>query len=152
MCLHNFSLEPVIDSDLPVWIDSKKACYRVYVDRYYGGWNDEMQVSLNTEAFGKSRSMSFFRKIVLDGSTVGFCGYDEQSDRIAGVTIHMYEKARNQGIGSYFLEQLTEYSRSRGKPVYLKVFRTNPARRLYERFGFSTYGETDSHYLMLFQL
>ena len=151
MNAYNFTLETVMDSDLPVWIDSKKACYRAYVDRYYGGWDDEIQARLNTETFRKSRSMSFFRKIVLGGTTAGFCGYDEQADKIVGVTIHMYEEVRNQGIGSYFLEQLTEYSRSAGKPVYLKVFRTNPARRLYERFGFSIYDKTDSHYLMVFR-
>jgi RimJ/RimL family protein N-acetyltransferase len=37
----------------------------------------------------------------------------------------------------------------RGLPVALRVLRTNhPAKRLYERLGFKTTGETETHYLM----
>jgi len=33
-------------------------------------------------------------------------------------------------------------------PVRLRVFRVNPARRFYERLGFVTTGETETHVLM----
>lgn len=146
-----FDFETVSKSDLPQWIESKKACYKDYVDQYYGGWIDAMQERLNTESFEKALQMSYFRKIVLCGETAGFCGYDEQADRIGGITIHMYEFARNRGIGSNFLLHLTDHSRNTGKPAYLKVFKTNPAKLLYEKFGFSVYDETSSHYLMVFR-
>lgn len=150
MCRSGFHFTEVVPSDVEVWIDSKKACYKKYVDRYYSGWNDQVQAKMNSESFAKAMQMRYFRKITLAGEIVGFCGYDEAEDRIFGVTIHMYESARNHGIGSDFLRQLTEYSKSVKKPVYLKVFKTNPARRLYERFGFEQYDETDSHYLMVY--
>ncbi len=34
-------------------------------------------------------------------------------------------------------------------PVRLRVLRTSPARRLYERFGFVMDGETATHVLMI---
>lgn len=151
MKAEQFMLEVVTSSDLPKWLDSKRECYKDYVDQYYGGWFDDVQVRLNKSSFDKARKMSYFRKIVLNGETAGFCGYDVQQDKIVDVTIHMYEFARNKGIGSSFLYHLTECSCTAGKPAYLKVFKTNPAKRLYERFGFTIYGETDSHYLMVFK-
>ena len=141
-------LENVTSADLPVWLDSKKVCYQKYVDEYYGGWIDEIQTEMNTDTFVKAMQLSYFRKIVIDGKCAGFIGYDEQPDCIIGITIHMYPEARNNGIGSLFLKDVVEKSRATGKSAYLKVFKSNPARRLYERFGFGVYDENDSHYFM----
>ena len=41
-----------------------------------------------------------------------------------------------------------EVLRAAGLPVRLRVFRVNPASRLYERLGFVATGETDTHVLM----
>ena len=142
--------EPASDADLPAWLETKKACYRTYVDEYYGGWIDDVQIQLNTTAFANALTLTFFRKIVLNGETVGFLGFDEKEDRIDGVTIHMYESMRNHGIGSHYLRELTSRSTNTSKPVYLKVFKSNPAKDLYNRFSFCVYDETDSHYLMRF--
>lgn len=144
----NIRLEPVTMNDLPAWIDSKKVCYKDYVDQYYGGWNDETQTQLNTSSFKRAIHLSYFRKIVYDDQTVGFLGYDEQADRITGITIHMYPIAQNRGTGSRFLQHISALSRATGKPADLKVFKTNPAKCLYERFGFKVYDENTSHYFM----
>ena len=141
-------LENVTSDDLAVWLDSKKVCYRKYVEEYYGSWVDVIQTEMNTASFVKAMQLSYFRKIVIDGKPVGFMGYDEQPDCIIGITIHMYPEARNCGIGSLFLKSVVERSHTMGKTAYLKVFKSNPARRLYERFGFRIYDENDSHYFM----
>lgn len=140
--------ESVASTDLAAWIDTKKACYKEYVDQYYGGWKDDQQEKLNSITFEKSMQMHYFKKITLNGSTVGFMGYDEQEDRITGITIHMYEHARNQGVGSRFLRQIIHRCNETGKSAYLKVFKTNPAQHLYSRFGFTVYDQTESHLLM----
>lgn len=144
----NYILEEVEESDLSAWLETKKVCYKAYVDQYYGGWVDEQQIELNTKTFRKACEMSYFRKIVSNAKTVGFLGYDEKENRIDGITIHMYDHARNHKIGSNFLQHITEQSNILHKPAYLKVFKTNPAYRLYLRFGFRPYDETDSHYMM----
>lgn len=143
-----FRLERPTPADFPAWFETKKICYKGYVDHYYGGWNDEAQLTLNAASFEKSMNMTCFLKILLNQTAVGFVGYDEQADCITGITIHMTEAARNRGIGSLFLQHISERSRETCKPAYLRVFKTNTARLLYERFGFETYDETASHYLM----
>jgi ribosomal protein S18 acetylase RimI-like enzyme len=39
-------------------------------------------------------------------------------------------------------------ARRSGKPVALQVLKVNPARRLYERLGFSVTGENETLYFM----
>lgn len=139
-----FAVCDVTGADLPAWQESKKVCFREYVDRWYGGWDDEAQLRMNEATFEKSRKLSCLKKVLLHGETVGFLGFDEGPEEITGLLIHVSAPARNQGLGAWFLSQV----RALGKPASLKVFKDNPARRLYERHGFAVCGETDSHYLM----
>lgn len=139
-----FALCDVTDADLSAWQENKKVCFRDSVDRWYGGWNDEMQLRLNAATFEKSRRLSVFQKILLRGETVGFLGFDENETEITGLLIHMAPCACGLGLGSWFLREV----RAIGKPASLKVFRNNPARRLYERHGFRVVGETATHYIM----
>ena len=139
-----FGLHDVADADLAAWQENKTVCFRDYVDRWYGGWDDAQQLRLNEATFAKSRQLSCLKRITLGGETVGFLGFDEQQDRIDGLLIHMIPRACGQGFGSWFLREVTVL----GKPVHLKVFKDNPARSLYERHGFEVCGETATHYLM----
>ena len=71
-----FSFSEVSESDLPDYLKVKKICYKKYVDEYYGGWIDDVQVELNTNAFNKLKSKSTFMKILLNDEVVGFFSFD----------------------------------------------------------------------------
>ncbi len=143
-----FRFDEVTEYDLDAYLNVKRSCYKKYVDQYYGGWVEDIQIEMNTDIFVKTRKQSCFQKILLNDETVGFLGYDEQEDRIDGITIQMVEKAQNKGVGSHYLEQIMRLSNESNKLIFLKVFKSNPAQKLYERFGFVVYSETASHYLM----
>lgn len=143
-----FKLMTVHAADLKAYMYVKKVCYKQYVDTYYGGWDEDVQTRLNTEAFYKMMQTSFFMKLLQNAVTVGFLAYDEQKDQIAGMSIQMLETARGQGVCSCYLESVTALSARQQKPAFLKVFKTNPAQRLYKRFGFRIYDETATHYRM----
>ena len=85
---------------------------------------------------------------MLHNKTVGFFGFNESEDKIDGITIQMISEAQNHGIGSFYLEQIITLSKKTNKAIFLKVFKSNPAKDLYKRFCFETYDETDTHYLM----
>jgi len=143
-----FSFENVDETDLCKFLEVKKACYKQYVNQYYGGWVDDVQIGMNTNVFDKTRNQDCFQKILFKGEVVGFFGYNESADRIEGITIQMMDKARNHGVGSHYLEQIILLSNRWNKPAFLKVFKSNPAQNLYKRYGFVVYDETPSHYLM----
>ena len=55
-------------------------------------------------------------------------------------------KYRNLGIGSEILEYLIiTYPNTR---LYLRTYKQNPARKLYMRFGFVIYDETEDYWWM----
>jgi ribosomal protein S18 acetylase RimI-like enzyme len=56
-----------------------------------------------------------------------------------------------QGIGTWAIKQALSISRQRGyNSVALRVFKDNPAKRLYERLGFSIVAEDTSVYHMCY--
>lgn len=143
-----FSLQDVSIDDLETYIDVKKVCYKKYVDEYYGGWIENIQIKMNTDAFYNMMRETYFQKLLLNNVTVGFFAYNELDDKIEGISIQMLEVSQHKGVGSFYLQHITSLSNKVNKPIFLKVFKSNPAQNLYKRFGFIEYSETESHYLM----
>lgn len=139
-----FGLADVDAADLEDYLRIKRICYEKYTMEYYGSWNEEM----NRESFARVLGATCFKKILMNGKTVGFFAFREMEDEIGIISIEMLEESRNKGIGTFFLGLVTEMSRKTGKPASLKVFKSNPARDLYGRFGFNVCAKTESHYHM----
>jgi ribosomal protein S18 acetylase RimI-like enzyme len=143
-----FSITDVDKSDFDTYFIIGRACYEKYVDEYFGGWVEDFQIKMNTDAFNAALKQSTFKKILLNDEIIGFFAFDELDEKIDGVSIQMIEKARNKGVGSYYLKHIISLSERDEKPVVLKVFKSNPAQNLYRRFGFKVYEDTYSHHLM----
>lgn len=62
--------------------------------------------------------------------------------------IALLPEHRGNGIGTYLLKQVIAAATLAGKPVRIHVERYNPARRLYDRLGFSQI-EDQGIYLLL---
>ena len=62
--------------------------------------------------------------------------------------IQIIDKAQNMGVGSFYLHHIISLSEKNKTPIFLKVFKSNPAKNLYEKFGFYVYEETQPQYLM----
>lgn len=148
MTAAGFSLRRAEREDYSLFFDIQRECYKSYVEEYFGGWNEEDQHRRCDASFEEMSAGDFFAAVTLGGEVAGFIGYDVKADRIDGVSIQLRAGARNRGLGSYFLEYLTGLADDLGLPVYLKVFKSNPARHLYRQFGFSVFDEDDSHYKM----
>jgi ribosomal protein S18 acetylase RimI-like enzyme len=72
-------------------------------------------------------------------------------DDILLIDITLLPEFRGRGIGGKLLGDLQSEATLEGKRVRLHVLRTNPARRLYERSGFSTIGGDSMYEEMLWQ-
>jgi len=71
----------------------------------------------------------------------------EEEFRLADIAL--LPEYRRAGIGTALVKELMLEAGRRGLPLRLQVERSNePARRLYERLGFSTTGENDTHFQM----
>ncbi len=137
-----FALSGVFPSDLNDFIDIEKISHYKYVAEhswFFGEWNEKIPA----ESFYIKLNSSFFKKLTLNGSTVGFFGYDEQDNRIKDVFIRISPRVQNNGIGTLFLKNLTELSEKSEIPIFLAAIKTNPAQNLYMRMGFKCCKEDD---------
>ena len=70
------------------------------------------------------------------GAPIGRLYLDERDDDLHLIDISLTPERRGGGIGSAILEDLIDQARALNKTISLFVEPPNPARRLYERFGF----------------
>jgi ribosomal protein S18 acetylase RimI-like enzyme len=84
--------------------------------------------------------------IIYDGEPIGRIFIDEAEKELTLIDIALLPDYRNRGIGRLLLDQLLARAAAAKKQVRLHVFNSNPARRLYERLGFTETGR-DSMYI-----
>ncbi|MGZ0715692.1 GNAT family N-acetyltransferase [Pseudomonas palleroniana] len=82
-----------------------------------------------------------------DEHVMGFISVSCDSAALYIRELHMLDGARGQGAGSWVLAQMALKAREQGL-LRLTVFKTNPARRLYQRMGLSIVGDEGCFWLM----
>jgi ribosomal protein S18 acetylase RimI-like enzyme len=76
----------------------------------------------------------------------------DQSEReFTLIDIALLPEYRKSGVGTQLLQELLERAVKAQKPVRLHVLKSNPARRLYERLGFSLVNEEPMYLEMTFE-
>jgi GNAT superfamily N-acetyltransferase len=100
-------------------------------------WDEDKQ----TASFGRQWQVEQARIIQCDGRDVGWMQAQDAASEIILQQFFIVPDHQRKGIGSEALTQLLAEWDPGGKPVMLTVLRNNPARRLYERFGFAVTDE-----------
>ncbi len=95
-----------------------------------------MQFTAQTGAYRTQFPEAEHRIILLAGEPVGRILIADEGDALRLVDVALLSEHRGRGIGTVLLRELTDRADGRGLAVRLHVVETNPARRLYERFGF----------------
>ena len=90
-----------------------------------------------------------FSIIVHDGSDIGRIFIEQRNEDLRLMDMGLLPEHRGHGIGTALLRDIVERAERIGLPVVLHVESFNPARRLYERFGFVDDGEVGAYRRML---
>lgn len=85
--------------------------------------------------------------ICRDDSVLGFVSLSRDSQALYIRELHLLEGCRGLGAGTWVLAQMAQMARAQGL-LRLTVFKTNPAKRLYQRMGLSIVGEEDCFWRM----
>lgn len=101
-------------------------------------WDDEGQRS----GFAVQWKRDEVRIISVDGSDAGWLQVAELPAEIRLQKFFILPEHQRSGIGSEVLSRLLATWRPTGKKVVLRVLKNNPARKFYERLGFSVIAET----------
>ncbi len=99
-------------------------------------WDPEKQI----ESFARNWNPTNTRIIFIGSRRVGWIQIDETSSEVVLQQLFVASDHQRRGIASRVLKLLVPAWNASGKPVNLTVLRNNPARRLYERFGFAVTG------------
>ena len=84
-----------------------------------------------------------------DDGVMGFISLSRDGKALYIRELHLLECCRKQGAGTWVLEQMALKARVEGLGfLRLTVFKTNPARGLYQRMGLSIVGEEDGFWRM----
>jgi ribosomal protein S18 acetylase RimI-like enzyme len=141
-----FELIPYTASSYDFVYGVKKTVYKKYVEEIFGEWNDKFQHEM-FDKFLQSCGGGIFL-IVLNDKKIGFVNGKSVSDISFDLgNICILPEYQGNGIGTKLLLGLIEKHKS--QDIYLRVFKQNPAKNLYERLGFEVYGETETHFLMV---
>lgn len=89
------------------------------------------------------------RVIQYDGQDIGFLKVRRDPQEIFLGDIVLLPEFRNQGIGTHLIRALLKEAAASEAMVWLKVLKGNPARRLYERLGFTVAEEAEGHCRMV---
>jgi GNAT superfamily N-acetyltransferase len=101
------------------------------------GWRGD---DVEAERFAEQYDAANTAIIVVDGADAGWLTVQREAD-IYVQSIYLVAKQQRRGIGTRLLQQLLDEGRKSGVAVRLDTARINPARRLYERLGFSVVSE-----------
>lgn len=87
-------------------------------------------------------------KIVVKNLTAGYVYYKEEDSKIVVDVFTLLPEYRNNGLGSLILQDFIEKADELNKPIFLDTFKSNPAKKFYEKNGFVVVDENYSHYIL----
>lgn len=141
--LNQISFRQAHDSDAGFLYGLHISTMKEYVDKTWG-WDDTYQETIFREKFVPAE----IQIIKLNGKDIGMISLEENSEEVFLRTIEIYPTYQRQNLGTTIIQQIIDDAIRKTKPVRLRVLKVNPAKRLYERLGFSVIEETKTHYIM----
>lgn len=138
-------LLPAVPEDIDFLYGLNRATMREYVVETWGRWDERWQ----EERYRQHFQPASCKIIVQEGQDVGVLASRKIETELVIVSIQLLPQHQGRGIGTSLIDVLFKEARDEGKRLTLQVLKVNDrARQLYERLGFSTVEETDTHYLM----
>lgn len=127
---------------------TKKECFKWYVEKIYGPWEDEFQVEFFKNFIREKRN--YIKIIIYNDRPIGmFTNYINEDGNDFIDLFYIDKVYQGNGIGTQILKEQLLVDKKSNVDTVLQVFKENPAKKLYEKVGFEVYDETDTHYKMI---
>jgi GrpB-like predicted nucleotidyltransferase (UPF0157 family)/GNAT superfamily N-acetyltransferase len=134
----DLSLRPATSADRDFARRVYVATTRPYVD-HLPDWTEAYIAARFERRFVVATS----RMIERNGVTVGWVRMSDSADGIVLEQLYIDPACHKQGVGSAIMTMLAREWHLSGRQVSLRTLRRNPARRLYERFGFRVVDDSE---------
>ncbi|MBI2328931.1 MAG: GNAT family N-acetyltransferase [Chloroflexi bacterium] len=142
--INNLRLRKVTADDSEFAYQTKKTAFREYVEKVWG-WDEDEQRQLHERRFA---SQDFY-VIQVSGIDVGILAIVWQTDCVKVNQMFIVPEYQSKGIGAACIRHIIEDAAVSKLPVHLQVLKVNSrAVVFYQRMGFRSTGESDTHVLM----
>jgi len=84
----------------------------------------------------------------IHGKPIGLFKYYEDARICHVIQVQILPQYQGKGIGKSILSTLQKQARKEDKSVNLSVLKSNPAKHLYERLGFTVISQSDNEFTM----
>ena len=142
--MRNLKLRKATVNDSEFAYRTKKAAFREYVEKIWG-WDEAKQRQLHERRFASQD----FQVIQVSGVDVGILAVVRQPDCVKVNQMFILPEYQSRGIGAACIRRIIEDAVVSKLPVQLQVLKVNSrAVAFYQRAGFRSIGESDTHVLM----
>ena len=86
--------------------------------------------------------------VLLSGKPIGLVKLVHKNRPWLLQQVQLLPEYQNQGLGTKIISALLAQASEVGEAIELHVLKVNPAKRLYERLGFSVVGESQNSFTM----
>ena len=133
-------------SDFDFLFNLKKQNFKWYIDKIWGWNDDEQRERLKQDLI---EHLTDKHIIIYNNIPIGIYALHITDNGVCFINeISILNEYQNKGIGTRILtNQLNENNNKKIRTI-LQVFKENPAKKLYEKLGFTIYSETETHYQM----
>lgn len=141
-----YTLRPATNEDYDFLYALNRTTMRDYIDATWG-WQEEWQEEYFRRKFDPARR----KIIVVAGHDAGVLVVEERPQELYLGLIELLPDYQGRGIGTQIVSELQAKAHDAGLPLALHVLKTNePARRLYERLGFTIAADEEVRYRMVY--
>ena len=142
--LQPIDFRPAVENDIDFLYTLHIATMKEYVDKTWG-WGDVFQESV----FRKNYVPANIQIITLANTDIGMLSVEERTEDVFLRAIEIHPINQQQGLGTTIIQHIIDDAARKMKPVRLQVLKVNPAKKLYDRLGFSVIEDTKTHYIMM---
>jgi ribosomal protein S18 acetylase RimI-like enzyme len=142
--IEKITLRPATANDFELAKRIHHTTLREVVDRVWG-WDEAQQDDLFRTTF-RPETMQIIQVGAKDAGVLAV--ETPRPGEVFLANIQILPEYQNRGVGTQLLKGLIDEARRTKTRLTLKVLRPNPARRLYERLGFSVVAEDDKWFYM----
>jgi len=143
----DYALRPAATADREWLRQTKARCLRNYVVRIFGSWDEDFQRA----RFDATFELAENQIISLAGHDAGYLTAKFEPGETQLFNLMIAPEFQGRGLGTAVLRDFLAAAQASRVPVRLQVMKVNPARRLYERLGFTVIEETTTHFRMLWR-
>ena len=130
--------------DAGLFYDVTEQTMRAHIIAAGGAWDEERRREETTEvSLDPNASV-----IVIGAIDAGILLVERAPTELHLHILYLFPSFQGLGIGSTLVSSLQREAAERHVPLRLKVLKVNPAKRFYERLGFSVEEETEHFFCM----